>query len=80
MDDSQDRSKATAHEHQSSTSKKNFQSEVRILLQQLSSWREESNRQFTNIIDSHASTIRAPPALTTHPKPVSYTHLRAHET
>ena len=57
MDDCQDRSKATAHEHQSSTGKKNFQSEVRVLLQQLSSWREESNRQFTKIIDSHASTI-----------------------
>ena len=34
-------------------------SEVKYLLQKLTSWREESNRQFSNIIDSHTRSMSA---------------------
>ena len=37
--------------------KEKCQSEVKHLLEKLISWREESNRQFSDIIDSHTSNI-----------------------
>ena len=57
MEDIEDRTKATSHEFQMGRSKEECQSEVRDLLEKLSSWREQSNRQFSNIIDSHTSSI-----------------------
>ena len=57
MEDIEDSSEATSHDYRLSKSKRCCQREVRDLLQQLSSWREESNRQFSNIIDSHTSSI-----------------------
>ena len=50
-------SSRTTHGYKVDKSKIYCQSEVKYLLQQLSSWREESNRQFSNIIDSQTSNI-----------------------
>ena len=58
MDDIQDSTEATGPEHgMGDQRKETCQSEVRHLLEKLSSWREESNRQFSNIIDSHTQNI-----------------------
>ena len=57
MEGIQDSLKATSHGYQVDESKRYCQSEVRYLLQQLGSWREESNKQFSNIIDSHTNII-----------------------
>ena len=58
MGDIHNNIEATAHEHQMGDQRKEkCQSEVRHLLEKLSSWREESNRQFSNIIDSHTQNI-----------------------
>ena len=56
MEDSRGSSQA-AHGYKVDNSKRYCQSEVKYLLQQLRSWREESNRQFSNIIDSQTSNI-----------------------
>ena len=38
-------------------SKEECQSEVKYLLEKLSSWKEETNKQLSNIINSHTSNI-----------------------
>ena len=57
MEGIQDSLKATSHGYQVDESKRYCQSEVKYFLQQLGSWREESNKQFSNIIDSHTNII-----------------------
>ena len=37
--------------------KKDCRDEARVVFEKLNSWREESNRQFSDIINSHCSSI-----------------------
>ena len=58
MEDIQESIGAGAHEYQVGKSKRYWcHTEVRDLLEKLRSWREESNRQLSNIIDSHTNSI-----------------------
>ena len=57
IEDIQYSTEASAYEYQVDMRKEVCQSEVRHLLKELKSWREESNRKFNTIIDFHTDKI-----------------------
>ena len=57
MEDIQDSTVATPHELQVCSIEEECRSEIKYLLQKLTSWREETNRQFSNIIESHTRSM-----------------------
>ena len=57
MEDVEDSTEATPQELQRGKSIEDCLSEVNHLFEKLSSWRDESNRQFYKIIDLHTCNI-----------------------